>query len=392
MTHQELVVLCVQELRAFKTAVWDTRGKESFVEQAKRAGHELDAVGIEAVYRDALLKMEEKGEGSAKPPSISGPEMRAQNLPKPSWIIEKVLPEGGLIALSGKPKSFKSFFALWMAMKAASGLPLFDEMDEPFFCQQDTNVTPTMFIEEENTMLLTYNRYIGLRKVPDDLLHFRVEQQFKMKDETWRVQLLKDIQEKRIGLIIMDPFSSVMGLKDENSNAEVAEVMDIIRHEFVRNGISVAFIHHPAKGDGDGKNLRGAGDILGKCDVHLHFERDELDKRMFTVSYEKMRLVSEEEIQNFRVRLTGDHLVGDGHFRYCGVAQTKGETAREELCKEILACMMPEERYLKSELAKETGQKLGNDKFKNAWAKLEKDELIITCFEKKNGHPFFRLK
>lgn len=326
-----------------------------------------------------------------KPCAISGSDFRLLKLPPPSWLVERVIPKGGLVAFSGKPGSYKSFFALWLATRTSCGLPLFEDLETDFFCKQDTDMTPTMFIEEENTQILTLDRYKGFKEINADNLFFRVEQQFKMQDPEWRAALLEDVNNKGIGLIIVDPFSSVMGLQNENDNAEVAVVMDIIRTDFINKGITVVFIHHPSKGDSDGKNLRGAGDILGKCDVHLHFEKDTVDKRLITVSYEKMRLIADDDVHNFKMRLTGDSLINDVRFRYLGEAKSKFEAEREKLALEILACMIRGEQYQKSKLAENVGQKLQNKQFVASWEFLEKEGKVSTCLDTKNGHPLFRL-
>jgi hypothetical protein len=43
-------------------------------------------------------------------------------LPPPEWLVENVLPAGGLIGLYGEPGSFKSFIAIDIAMSIATGL------------------------------------------------------------------------------------------------------------------------------------------------------------------------------------------------------------------------------------------------------------------------------
>lgn len=46
-----------------------------------------------------------------------------ESLPQPSWLIEGVLPENGLVSLIGPTKSFKSFIALDWAYHIAFGMP-----------------------------------------------------------------------------------------------------------------------------------------------------------------------------------------------------------------------------------------------------------------------------
>jgi hypothetical protein len=335
--------------------------------------------------------LESRQDKTKKPEPITARELRSMDLPPQEWIISKILPKGALVAISGVPGSFKSFFTLWSGLRAAEGLPLFEELDEPFFCEQKTVKTPTLFIEEENSLPEVYKRLRSLKTPVGDNLFFHVDQGFKMCDESWRNSIVEFVESKKIGLIIMDPFSSVMGLVDENNNAEVAETMDLMRKTFIKRGVTVVFIHHPAKGDGTAKNLRGAGDILGKCDMHLHLEKDKKDKKQVNVSYEKVRLVSEDEVSNFKMRIAGDGLNGELRFRYLGRLKSKTQLEHEELAEEIKALMTAGENYGKSELSKEVGTNFRTVKFKEAWKILLGSGQIEQSLEKKNGHHLFHL-
>lgn len=327
------------------------------------------------------------------PGAIAGDIFRATKFPKVEWIVNKMIPKGSLVAISGVPGSYKSFFALWLATRTATGQPLFNiaPEDEQYFCEQQTAKTATMFIEEENTAIMTHARYVGFNTEPSSNIFFRIDQSFKIKDPAWLNALLADVDKYNIGLIIMDPFSSVMGFEDENDNAEVSGVMDTIRKTFLDRGVTVVFIHHPSKNAEGGANLRGAGDILGKCDVHLHLEKDEIDRKQVTVSFRKMRLISDDEVITFKMRASGDSLLGDMSFRYLGEAIPKHEIERNALAGQILALMTPGESYQKSKLATEVGQKTDNKKFLAAWQQLEATGKLKPGIEKKNGHPLYHL-
>lgn len=321
---------------------------------------------------------------AAKPAALTDRELRELDIPEPTWLVKRIIPVGGLVAISGRPGSYKSFFALWLATRIANGLPLFEETEPAFFCNQETRRSAVLFIEEENSTILTRNRVLGLKSSPTDNIHYRIDQGFKMKDETWRQELLKEVEESNIKLIIMDPFSSVMGLENENDNAEVSQVMDIIRKDFIAKGITVLFIHHPSKGDDGGKTLRGAGDILGKCDVHLHLEKDEKDRKQVTVSFEKMRLIADTEVQNFNMRASGDSLLRDMRFQYLGEAKPAYEVEREDMQTQIRLAMLLGVEYTQREVASSVGSNAVNKKFKAAWKAMVGDgEVRQTPLNKK---------
>jgi hypothetical protein len=327
----------------------------------------------------------------AKEDPISSVALDKLVIPRPEWIIRKVIPKGGLVAISGVPGSFKSYFALWIALRAAEGLPLFKSMETEFFCDQITEKTPTLFIEEENTLPLVHTRHRSFCTPRSADLFFHIDKSFKLIDEAWRNSILAFVEAHKIGLIIMDPFSSVMGFEDENDNAKVSVQMDLMRKQFIMKGVTVIFLHHPSKNSEGGVNLRGAGDILGKCDVHLHLEKDEIDKNLITVAYKKMRLISETEVSDFKMRAVGDGEIGQLEFRYMGEAIGKREEGINEKMKEILAAFIPGEAMQKNALSKATGGKQDRDPFKGAFERLVKDGKIRIGFEKKFGQPTYLL-
>ncbi len=321
------------------------------------------------------------------PEPLSFLELEALDLPATEWLMGKTIPWPGLIAVSGKPGSFKTFFALWLAMRASAGLPLFDEQTFSTLGEKYSGgYVPTLFIEEENTVRLIRERAISLKKADYSRMFFYIDCGFKMTDEDWRKKTIDFVKLHGIKLIVLDPFSSVMGLKDENSNAEVSTVMDLIRKEFIKNDVSVIFIHHPSKGEEGGKNLRGAGDILGKCDVHLSLEKEPTGE--IVVSYEKMRVADENTMSNFRMRLKYDELGRNGRFEYVGEAKPKWEEEQEVLQKKIVDCLTSScEVVSRREVADYCGVSNTGDKFVKVWGKMiEKGEILEA------GKGKFRLK
>ncbi len=298
-------------------------------------------------------------------------------IPPTQWISGMLIPNPGLVAISGKPGSYKTFFAIWLGLRVGMGKPLFEERDEPFFAEglgaALMGKVPALFVEEENTKQTMKERALafhGFGSAPVDDMFYLVDEGFKFKDERWRNELIRIIEEREIKLLIVDPFSSVMGLENENDNAEVSRVMDLIRKEFIKRDVTVILIHHPSKGDGDGKSLRGAGDILGKCDVHLSLEVESEMEKIIRVSYQKLRVADRSKVSDFRMRLAGDSEVRDLRFRYVGVAKPQFMEDREALVQEILKCMEVGETYMQADVAKRVDQRPNNKKFVAAWKAL----------------------
>lgn len=316
---------------------------------------------------------ENEKEARIFPEPLRVEDFYGMSFPKQKWIFDRVIPKDGLIALSGAPGSYKSFFALWMALQAGQGRPLFDS-DQ--IIGDNSKEYRTLFIEEENTIRLMHQRLRVLKNGKSRNVFFKIDDGFKMMDDEARQNVVAFCVFNSIDLVVLDPFSSVMGLKDENNNAEVSTIMDVIRKTFVAQGISVMFIHHPAKNAEGGKNLRGAGDILGKCDVHLSMEKDETDKKLITVSYEKMRLISEDDIWNYKIKFTGDEILGNYEFVYKDEAKPKYQEERDTMLADMLNLMQSGVEYKQNEVTDLIGTERYNKKFRAIWSNALKEGWI----------------
>lgn len=305
-------------------------------------------------------------------------DLEKLDVPPVEWLFSRLIPKCGLIAMSGAPGSYKTFYALWMATRLGQGLPLHDNLPLGTMLGQTDGShrpVPILFLEEENTIGLIKERAMGFKRDVSPEVYFAVESGFTVGNDETREDLLTFAIDRKIKLIIMDPFSSVMGLKDENNNADVAKVMDIIRHTFVKAGISIMFIHHPSKNSEGGNNLRGAGDILGKCDVHISLKKEGKTSKKVTVTYEKMRLMDETLLADFDIELVTS--AGPMHFSYLGETRNNAEATLEALKLEILDVFKPGSLLQREDVASALKKTKGDHKFGDAWGALKNDGKII---------------
>lgn len=265
-------------------------------------------------------------------------ELLLVDIPPTQWASHGLVPFPGLVALSGRPESYKTFFCLHVARQIALGKSTFEDVEAPVGKSDVGEPAAVLFIEDENSLNLMKERMSLLRgseAVPG--LYYLIQEGFKATNEEDRTELVTFCQEKGIRVIFMDPFSSVAGLNDENNNAEVAKVMDILRLEFVAKGISVVFIHHPSKGDEGGANLRGAGDILGKVDVHVTLERENVEdneNKRVIAKFAKMRIADRSKFENFIFQL------GSKGFEYCGTVKAQKSVNADKLKGGVLIALM----------------------------------------------------
>lgn len=255
---------------------------------------------------------------------ITTDELLAMEIPAIQWVIPNTIPIPGLVALSSKPGVGKTNLVTWICWQASQGLPAFRALDGDdlgFLKQENHEPIKTLIIQEETSELIMQNRIKGFKgKSPGNMLQHMFFKNFKLSSQT-DVALLKDyLKANEIKLLVLDPFSSVLGASNENDNAEVSKIMDVMRELINELNIGIIFLHHPAKGEEDGEiNLRGAGDILGKVDVHITLEVVNPEHRdVLKLSYEKLRIADSRNVSNFKVQMVGNTDMGDFEFIYAG--------------------------------------------------------------------------
>lgn len=208
-------------------------------------------------------------DSSTYPELIKISDLLQLEIPDQEWIVENLIPKGGIAILSGKPKVAKSWLTLDMALNIAIGIPflgkfkteasniLYISMDEGIFL---TAKRAQQFITENEQPKLIYTQWPDLKL-----------------DSFDKLPLLKQIvQSERVGLVIIDSLRRVIS-GDENDS----RVINRLQHSFkslMDLGVTIFSIHHQTK-DYMGINrsglekLRGSSDIGAMVDTHLMLEK-----------------------------------------------------------------------------------------------------------------------
>src|SRR3990167_10287488 len=351
--------------------------------------NELDFIKeIKKGYQASEKEKAEKDDLRLEETALTTEQLLALNVPPPQWLLNAMIPHPGLVAISGKPGSYKTFFAMWMAQRIAAGKSLFDHFDEPFFVQPEptdeekVSNAKTLFIEEEMTKGQIKKRIADMLSFAKDRTYWLVGENVNLnpENESHSNQIADFCKQKDIKVIFLDPFTSVMQMTDENANGEANKLMDWIRDTFVHQGISVVFIHHPSKGDSGGMNLRGAGDILGKCDMHFVLEKQEGSERRIKITYAKCRSVDEMLVSDFQARLIANDLMGHLEWQYIGKVEKEKkdyEKERDVKASSILSIMMPGISYLQKEIAIKLGMNKNGRGFLTVWKGLLEEGKIV---------------
>ena len=102
-----------------------------------------------------------------------------------------------------------------------------------------------------------------------------------------RPQLEVELMRDQFGLLILDPIYKLIGNRDENSNSDIADLMNELERLAKRTGAAIAFAHHFAKGDSSAKasidRAAGAG-VFARDPDSINVITPHEEEDCFTVS------------------------------------------------------------------------------------------------------------
>lgn len=177
-------------------------------------------------------------------------------LPPVRWIIEGEIPEHGFVTIFGESNVGKSFIALDYALKIAQKAPVL-----------------YVALEGESGIPLRVYGWCQHHNVRPDSLSFKLLHGYvSFFDKEEMNKFLEAIKPVRPYLIVVDTFGLIMGSGDENSAANVNQVMKAARRMQVKVDCTIVFIHHTNKG---GVQERGSGALRGRMDTMIQVLPDD---------------------------------------------------------------------------------------------------------------------
>lgn len=179
---------------------------------------------------------------------------------RPAELIEDFVPSGGVMVLAGAPGLGKSFVALSWAAAIAEGSE---------WCGHAVRQAPVVYVLGEGwggfgDRIAAWEK--DNARPMSDALHFvnGVPLGVDLKDPDAVAELIAQVEPVRPGLIIVDTFSMLARVGNENDNAEVAQVMANVNGIVAATGATVMLVHHVTKTTG---SVRGAGAFVGNADT-----------------------------------------------------------------------------------------------------------------------------
>lgn len=189
-------------------------------------------------------------------------------LERPQWLIRGLLVEKTTSVLTADTGSYKSFFALDMALCIATGRPFFGH---------EVKRGPVVYVAAEGfyTMRDRATAWSEFHGVPLPQNFHILKAPVNVSDAVTVQRFSDHFKELAPIFTVLDTLNQCATGLNENSNEEMARFMAGMASAGAAIGAHVQAVHHNAKGSGV---FRGAGAIKNNVDTHISLDRPEGDQ------------------------------------------------------------------------------------------------------------------
>lgn len=237
-------------------------------------------------------------------------EIRASPTP---WLVKYVLPEKGVAFLAGAPKAGKSFLAIDIALRCASGLPVFGRRTRP---------CGTVYVAAEdedgcNARVAAWRKKFGRE---DNWTAFHLGNgegdkggECNLLDRRYVDTLVESLLDSAeafaenqipLGLVVFDTLNAVSPGVDEDKSPGQGRVLQALKYISRRTGALVLVLAHFGK-SGEERGIRGWSGMDAASDATLHLERSAEDPTLRTIGFSKVKNAPDGEQLSFRLASVG---------------------------------------------------------------------------------------
>jgi hypothetical protein len=223
----------------------------------------------------------------------------------PQWMIEGLWSDKSHGIIAGEPKTRKSYVSIDIALSVATGTDCLGRF-------KVVKPGPVLMIQEEisDAEMRKRLRFIAASKglggkvhrkgdelsvyLPEPVpLYLRNRKQLDLSSNETFQMLHKQITNKNISLLILDPLQLMLGEVDENKASEVRPILYNFLQLKEETGVGIIIIHHYSKAN-DKNPRKGGQRILGSQAFHGWVE-----SALYLSKNEKYETEVEREFRNF---------------------------------------------------------------------------------------------
>ena len=179
------------------------------------------------------------------------------------WVVDGLIPEGGLALLSGRPKVGKSTLARHLSLAAARGQPWLGRDTDP-------DGVPVLGLWLEDSPQGGRAMYRQLGGHDDDPPVFIITEHGIPGADS--IEILRTcIERTRARLAIVDPLISFLQVPDSNDYAKTYAALVPLRELARETECAVLCVHHHRKGNGDapGERVMGSTAFAAAVDTSI---------------------------------------------------------------------------------------------------------------------------
>lgn len=231
---------------------------------------------------------------------VSADDLMTMEFSEDNWIVEKLVPEGGITILGGKRSCNKTWFSLGAALAITRG--------EPFLGNFKTIQKKVVYIDAENgrsqikkrlKMLTDAEQFPGL-----DFMFFP-----SLKLDEGNEELHACLSASPGSVVIIDSFRRVLGVDENDASAVNGMLVGALRPLVEECKATFILLHHLRKGSGRGvqdhlDELRGSSELVNYADSVVLMERLRTNPNIVTVRHAKSR--TGVEVPPFRLEVVSD--------------------------------------------------------------------------------------
>ena len=197
------------------------------------------------------------------------------------WVVDEILPYGGLVLMSGKYGAQKSLWALFMAAGIEAGTEVFG--------RKVLRKIPVLYIDRENPKQTIGERRIGM-SIPDNAVRYWGDWLEKTDTPSLDDPRLAEFALREKSVIIFDSLQDWLEGANENDVSQMADVMRKFRR-LARLGAGVILLHHADKYR---SGYRGTTAIPASTDMALKAQKT--DDGILEIREERFRMCSSWEM------------------------------------------------------------------------------------------------